>query len=115
MGARVSAEKGLGSRPLPPGADLKLAKGLAGGGRDPGRKGGAQPAGGAVSPKSDWNWDLPLGGDTKSCPKEEEGKEEEEGEKKGRKRKKREIHRQIFWATGPSNKHMLCLGGMLNA
>lgn len=89
---------------------------LEAGGRDPGRKGGAQPAGGAVSPKSDWNRDLPLGGDTKSRPKEEEGKEEEEGEKRDeRERGGRYTDRQIFWAAGPNNKHMLCLGWMLNA
>lgn len=55
-----------------------------------------------------------MGGDTKSCPKEEHGKEEEEGEKGQKKR--RELYRQAdIWAMGPNNKHMLCLGRMLNA
>lgn len=89
MGAPAYIEEG--PSPLHPGADPKLAKGLAGGWPDPGRKGGAQPPGGAASRQLDWNWDLPLGGDTRSClrrrgrerrRKKEKKKREEEEEGK---------------------------------
>ena len=74
-----------------PGADLKLAKGLAGGWPDPGRKGGAQPAGGAASLLLDWNWDLPLGGDTRSCLRRRGEREEEEEE---REKKREEVEEE---------------------
>ena len=73
-----------------PGADPKLAQSLAGGGRDPGRKGGARPAGGAASPQLYWNRDLPLGGDTGSCPKRRRGRGRRRRRRRKKKKKKRE-------------------------
>lgn len=77
-----------------PGTDPKLAKGLAGGWPDPGRKGGAQPAGGAASLLLDWDWDLPLGGDTRSCLRRRGERRRKEKEQKRGQRRRRERYRQ---------------------
>lgn len=100
MGAPVSVEKGLGPRPLPPGADPKLAKGLAGGGRDPGRKGGAQPAGGAVSPKWIGTGTFPWEETLKAAPRRSMGRRRRRG-KKDKKRGGRYIDKQIFGQRVP--------------
>lgn len=115
MGALACIEKSPPSPgPLVPGADPKLLKSLAGDGRDPGRKGGAQPAGGAVSPKLDWNPDLPLGGDTESRPRRRREEEEEEGGGRGG---GGGTDRQAeLWTTRlPGTEHLLCPGGWVNA
>lgn len=94
---RPKQKKAPALGPLHPGADPKLAKGLAGGWRDPGRKGGAQPAGGAASLLLDWNWDLPLGGDTRSCLRRRRGRgrrRKKKEKKRGKRRRWRERYRQ---------------------